>query len=105
MEENKSQLAEKQWYIVTTYSSHEDKVAENIRNRIQSMNLTDKVFRVVVANQEIPVLDKDGKPKKKVDKKTGQIIDVPLKIKNLYPGYIFIEMIMTDDSWFMVRNT
>jgi transcription termination/antitermination protein NusG len=105
MEENKSQLAEKQWYIVTTYSSHEDKVAENIRNRIQSMNLTDKVFRVVVANQEIPVLDKDGKPKKKVDKKTGQIIDVPPKIKNLYPGYIFIEMIMTDDSWFMVRNT
>ncbi len=98
-------LNEKQWYIVTTYSSHEDKVAENIKNRIQSMNLADKVFRVVVANEEIPVLDKDGKPKKKVDKKTGQLVEVPPKIKNLYPGYIFVEMIMTDDSWFMVRNT
>lgn len=62
-------LNEKQWYIVTTYSSHEDKVAENIRNRIQSMNLADKVFRVVVANEEIPVLDKDGKPKRKLIKR------------------------------------
>lgn len=94
--------AEKQWYIATTYSSHEDKVADNIRNRIKSMNLTDKVFRVIVANAEIPEVNKDGTPKM-IDQNGVKVQKV--KIKNLYPGYIFVEMIMTDDSWFMVRNT
>ena len=94
--------AEKQWYIATTYSSHEDKVADNIRNRIKSMNLTDKVFRVIVANEEIPEVNKDGTPKM-IDQNGVKVQKV--KIKNLYPGYIFVEMIMTDDSWFMVRNT
>jgi len=95
----------KKWYIVTTYSANENKVAENIKNRVHSMNLDDKVFRVIVANEEIPVLDKNGKPKKKLNKETGVLEDVPPKIKNLYPGYIFVEMIMTDEAWFAVRNT
>lgn len=84
-------LNAKAWYIATTYSSHENKVAENIRRRIESFNLEDKVFRVIVAEEKIIVEDKNGKKKE--------------KIKNLYAGYIFVEMIMTDETWYMVRNT
>ena len=87
-----AQLGEKQWYIVTTYSMHEAKTADNLKKRIVSMNMQDYILRVLVAEQEVPVL-KDGLP-------TGKT-----KTKNLYPGYIFVEMIMTDDSWYIVRNT
>ncbi len=86
------QLGEKQWYIVTTYSMHESKTAENLKKRIVSMNMQDQILRVLVAEQEVPVL-KDGLP-------TGK-----MKTINLYPGYIFVEMIMTDQSWYIVRNT
>ena len=55
-----SELAEKQWYIATTYSGHETKVADNIKRRIESMNLQEYVFRVVVAEEEILVMNKDG---------------------------------------------
>jgi transcriptional antiterminator NusG len=85
-------LVEKQWYIVSTYSSHENKVAENLRRRIDSMNLKDFVSRILVVEQEEQVF-KDGVPTRKT------------KMKNSYPGYVFIEMIMTDESWYMVRNT
>src|SRR5574344_287346 len=95
-------LADKQWYIATTYSSHEDKVADNIRHRVESMNMGDKVFRIIVANEEIPELNQDGTPKMV---EVNGVMTPKVKIKNLYPGYIFVEMIMTDDSWFMVRNT
>ena len=84
--------SEKQWYVVNTYSGHEDKVKVNLERRVVSMGLEDYVFRIIVAETEQPVL-KDGIP-------TGKT-----KIKNSYPGYVFIEMIMTDDAWFMVRNT
>lgn len=87
-----AQLGEKQWYIVTTYSMHESKTAENLKKRIVSMNMQDQILRVLVAEQEVPVL-KDGLP-------TGKT-----KTINLYPGYIFVEMIMTDLSWYIVRNT
>lgn len=83
---------EKAWYVVNTYSSHENKVKENLIRRVASMDLQDYVFRILVAEQEEHVL-KDGVP-------TGKI-----KMKNLYPGYVFIEMIMTDEAWYMVRNT
>lgn len=83
---------EKQWYVVNTYSGHENKVKENLEKRIETQNLTDYIFRVVVAEHEVEVL-KDGKP-------TGKT-----KTKNMYPGYIFIEMIMTDEAWYVVRNT
>lgn len=85
-------LSEKQWYIVTTYSMHESKTAKNLEKRIETMNMQDKIFRIIVAEKEEAVL-KDGIP-------TGKT-----RMKNLYPGYIFVEMIMTDDSWFIVRNT
>ena len=88
------QYGEKQWYIVTTYSMHESKTAENLKKRIQTMGMENLILRVLVAEQEVEVLDKEtGLP-------TGKT-----KMKNLYPGYVFVEMIMTDDSWYIVRNT
>ncbi|HOJ44707.1 MAG TPA: transcription termination/antitermination protein NusG [Bacilli bacterium] len=87
-----NELVEKQWYIVSAYSSHENKVADNLRRRVDSMNLQDYIFRILVVEQEEAVF-KDGMP-------TGK-----KRMKNSYPGYVFIEMIMTDESWYMVRNT
>ena len=87
-----AQLGEKRWYIVTTYSQHERKVADNLTKRIETLGLGDYIFNVLVAEQEVPVL-KDGMP-------TGKT-----KMKNLFPGNIFVEMIMTDNSWYVVRNT
>jgi len=84
--------SEKQWYVVNTYSSHENKVANNLTRRVESMGLQSFVFRIIVAEQEEAVL-KEGIP-------TGKT-----RMKNLYPGYVFIEMIMTDEAWYMVRNT
>ena len=87
-----AQLGEKQWYIINTYSQHESKTAENLKKRIQTMNMQDLILRIVVAEQDVPVL-KDGLP-------TGKTKKI-----NLYPGYIFVEMIMTHESWYIVRNT
>ncbi len=85
-------IQDKSWYVVNTYSGHENKVAENLKRRVESMNLQEYIFRIIVAEQEEAVL-KDGMP-------TGKV-----KMKNLYPGYVFIEMYMTDEAWYMVRNT
>ena len=86
-------ILEKNWYVVNTYASHENKVRDNIVRRIESMNMQDYIFRVVVAEYEEPV------------KKEGVIVPGKFKTKNMYPGYIFIEMIMTDEAWYVVRNT
>ncbi len=99
-----SNIGEKHWYIVTTYSMHESKTAENLRKRIETMNMQDYIMRVLVAEQEVPVLDKNGLPSTVTDKETGEV-KPKTKMKNLYPGYIFIEMVMTDESWYIVRNT
>lgn len=82
----------KNWYVVNTYSSHENKVKDSLEKRVESHNLGDKIFRIIVAEQEVPVI-RDGKP-------TGKT-----KMKNLYPGYVFVEMIMSDEAWYVVRNT
>lgn len=87
-----AKLGEKNWYIINTYSMHEQKTADNIRKRIASMGMENEIFRVLVVEIEEPVL-KDGI-------QTGKT-----KVRNLYPGYIFVEMIMTDKSWYIVRNT
>ena len=102
--EEKNKLGEKAWYIVTTYAGNEKKVAENIELRKVSMGLTDYVFRVLVAEEEVPDIGKDGKQKQIKNKETG-LYEPKTKILNLYPGYVFVEMIMTDESWFMIRNT
>lgn len=97
--------AEKKWYIVTTYSGNEKKAKENILRRVESMDLQDYVFRVIVAEEEEVEIDKKtGQPKMVKDKETGEMVQ-KTKAKNLFPGYVFVEMIMTDESWFMVRNT
>jgi len=85
-------LGEKAWYVVATYSTHENKVAYNLKKRVESMDLGNLIFRIIVAEQEVPVM-KDGLP-------TGKT-----RMKNLYPGYVFVEMIMTDYAWYIVRNT
>lgn len=105
MEENSAnKLAEKQWYIATTYSGHEQKAAENIKRRIESMNLRDYVFRIVVAEEKVLAKGKDGHQLMVMNKETG-VEEPKFKTINLYPGYVFVEMIMTDESWFMIRNT
>ncbi len=81
---------EKEWYVVNTYSGHESKVKEKIEMRVTSMGMEDNIFRIVVPEQtEIEI--KDGVKKEKK--------------KKMFPGYILIEMIMSDDAWFMIRNT
>ncbi len=81
---------EKQWYVVNTYSGHESKVKEKLEMRAQSMDMKDYIFRVVIPEQkEIEV--KDGVTKE--------------KIKKMFPGYVLIEMVMSDEAWFVVRNT
>ena len=87
-------LGEKAWYVVNTYSTHERKVADNLARRVESMGLQNLIDRIVVAEQEVPVMDREtGLP-------TGKT-----RMKNLYPGYVFVEMIMTDYAWYVVRNT
>ncbi|MCL6559822.1 MAG: transcription termination/antitermination protein NusG [Firmicutes bacterium] len=80
----------KQWYVVHTYSGYENKVKANLEKRIESMNMEEKIFRILVPMED-EVEIKDGK--KKVSK------------RKVFPGYVLVEMIMTDDSWYVVRNT
>lgn len=81
---------QKEWYVVNTYSGHENKVKEKLEMRASSMGMEDYIFRVVVPEQtEVEV--KDGVTKE--------------KLKKMFPGYILVEMIMNDEAWFIVRNT
>ena len=97
-------LPEKAWYVINTFAMRERQVKDMLEKRAKSMNMEDKIFRVICAEYEEPVLDENGKPKIVKDKKTGKMVP-KVKIKNYYPGYIFVEMIMTDETWFVVRNT
>ncbi|MBQ3307849.1 MAG: transcription termination/antitermination protein NusG [Bacilli bacterium] len=81
---------EKQWYVVNTYSGHENKVKEKLEMRAESMDMQDYIFRVIIPEEKV-VEVKDGVTKEKV--------------KKMFPGYILVEMIMTDEAWYVVRNT
>ena len=81
---------EKEWYVVNTYSGHENKVKEKLEMRATSMGMDDYIFRVVVPSQKEKVI------------KNGEEIEKDTK---MFPGYILVEMIMTDEAWFVVRNT
>ena len=83
-------MEEKKWYVVNTYSGHENKVKEKLEMRASSMNMEDKICRIIVPEEKV-VETKDGVEKE--------------KIKKLFPGYILVEMVMTDEAWFVVRNT
>ena len=80
----------KDWYVIHTYSGYENKVKMNLEKRVESMNMEEKIFRVLV-----PMVDeiefKNGKQK--------------ITKRKVYPGYVLVEMEMTDDSWYVVRNT
>ena len=78
------------WYVIHTYSGYEDAVAKNLKQRVEALGMEDKVFNVIVPKEK-KIKIKDGK-RKVVEEK-------------IYPGYILVEMIVTDDSWYVVRNT
>ena len=81
---------ERHWYAIHTYSGYENAVLRNLKQRIDSLGMDDKIFNVVVPTE------------KKIKIKGGKRVEVEEKI---YPGYVLVEMIVTDDSWFIVRNT
>ena len=80
----------KKWYVIHTYSGYENKVKANLERRIHSMNMQDKIFRVLVPMED-EVEFKDGKRK--------------ITPKKVFPGYVLVEMDMDDGSWYVVRNT
>ncbi len=79
------------WYIVQTYSGFENSVKENLKRRIETMQMESLIFEVMIPEEL--------KTEKKADGSTKE------KMVKMFPGYVFIEMIVTDDSWFVVRNT
>lgn len=81
---------EKQWYVLHTYSGYENRVKSNLESRVQSMNMEDYIFQVVVPEETVRQV-KDGQAKE-VEEKT-------------FPGYVLVQMIMTDQAWYIARNT
>ena len=87
----KQQLSqEKNWYVIHTYSGYEDAVARNLRQRIESFNMEDRILNVLVPKLE------------RVKIRAGKKVNIE---ERLFPGYVFVEMIVTDESWYVVRNT
>ena len=82
--------SEKRWYVVNTYAGHENRVKDNLEKRVETMGIQDYLFRILVAEEP------------EIEIKNGKQVE---KMKNLFPGYLFVEMIMTDDAWYVVRNT
>jgi transcriptional antiterminator NusG len=88
---SKQEVAGKRnWYAIHTYAGYENVVLKNLKQRIDSLSMNDKIFNVIV-----PV-------EKKIKIKAGKRVEVEEKI---YPGYVLVDMIVTDDSWYVVRNT
>ncbi len=81
---------EKNWYAIHTYAGYEEAVARNLKQRIESLGVEDKIFNVVVPSE------------KKIKIKGGKRVE---EEERIYPGYVLVEMIVTDDSWYVVRNT
>ena len=80
----------RRWYAIHTYSGYEEKVAENLQQRIDTMDMEEKIFNIMVPKE------------KKIKIKNGKRRVVEEKI---FPGYVLVEMTVTDDSWYVVRNT
>lgn len=89
-EDKPAKKSQKRWYIVHTYSGHENKVKVNLEKRIEYMNMSEKIFRVEVPQKTVTQV-KGGKKQEKEEK--------------IFPGYVLVEMIMDDDSWYVVRHT
>lgn len=86
----KQKLAERNWYAIHTYSGYENAVLRNLKQRVESLGMEDKIFNVIVPTE------------KKIKVKGNKRVNSEEKI---YPGYILVDMIVTDDSWYVVRNT
>lgn len=80
----------KGWYAIHTYSGYENKVKTNLEKRIESMNMEDYIFRIMIPTEDVE------------EKKNGQ---VKINKRKIFPGYVLVEMVLTDDSWYVVRNT
>ena len=80
----------KEWYVVNTYAGQENRVKENLERRVKTMGLEDSLFQIVVAEE------------KEIEYKNGKPVE---KTKNLFSGYLIVQMIMTDEAWYVVRNT
>ncbi|MEA2092410.1 MAG: transcription termination/antitermination protein NusG [Patescibacteria group bacterium] len=81
---------EKRWYVIHTYSGYEESVVKNLKQRAESFGMENKIFEVIVPRE------------KKIRIKNGKRKEIEEK---LYPGYVLVEMIVTDESWYVVRNT
>lgn len=81
---------ERHWYAIHTYSGYENAVARNLKQRIESLGMEDRIFDVIVPTE------------KKIVVKGGKRVT---EEERIYPGYVIVEMIVTDDSWYVVRNT
>ena len=81
---------ERNWYAIHTYAGYENAVARNLKQRIESLGMEDKIFAVIVPTE------------KKIKIKSGKRAEEEEKI---YPGYVLVDMVVTDDSWYVVRNT
>ena len=88
--EESAATLEPQWFVIHTYSGYENKVKKNLEHRVSSMDMADKIFRVEVPTEE------------EVEIRNGQRLKVQRKI---FPGYVLVNMVMNDDSWYVVRNT
>lgn len=89
-EHKEKNVPKKRWYVVHTYSGYENKVKTNLEKRIEYMNMGEKIFRVEVPQKPVTKI-KDGKKTEREEK--------------IYPGYVLVEMIMDEDSWYVVRHT
>lgn len=100
---NEEVIYEKKWYIIHTYSGYEKKVATDLEKRIESLNLTDRVFRILVPEEEV------------LEEKRGKMVKVPRK---LFPSYVMVEMLsvkeenelglgyrVDSEAWYIIRNT
>src|SRR4030042_3776950 len=86
----KQAQTERNWYAIHTYSGYEDAVAENLKQRVASLGMEDKIFNIIVPKE------------KKIKIKNGKRRTIEEKI---YPGFVLVDMTMSEDSWYVVRNT
>jgi len=88
---NKQQPArDRNWFAIHTYAGYENAVTRNLLQRVESLGMDDKIFNVIVPTEKV------------IKVKNGKRIEEQQKI---YPGYVLVDMIVTDDSWYIVRNT
>jgi len=88
--DKKEHSGKREWYAVHTYSGYEEAVARYLKQRVESLSMEDKIFNIIVPKE------------KKIKVKSGRRTSVEEKI---YPGYVLVEMVLADDSWYVVRNT